>query len=91
MLSYFCLLLFVAFQFENVLTNEKPMRGLRHVMSESEKEKLKDFIEKTVNRTSANLTMPFILEPSTSPSQFLKDETSDSSHQVLSIKHCRMS
>ena len=85
MLLYYCVYLFVflTFRFGTVSSDgETSMRGLRHIMSQTDKEKLKDFIDATVNKTSANLTMPFILEPSTSPSRFLKDETSGSSHQV---------
>jgi hypothetical protein len=94
MLLYYCgyLFVFLTFRFGNVSANgETSMRGLRHIMSQTDKEKLKDFIDATVNNTSANLTMPFILEPSTSPSRFLKDEMSGSSHQVEIISKAALS
>jgi hypothetical protein len=77
----FVFLLIYVLKVSTVESAEKTV-GLRHILSKDDHKKLKEFVDETVNSTSDILSIPSILQPSTTPSKFLKEESTDSTHQV---------
>ncbi len=70
-----------ALKVSTVETEEKTV-GLRHILSKDDHRKLKEFVDEMVNSSSDILSMPYILQPSTTPSKFLQEESTKSVHQV---------
>lgn len=78
----FVFLLIYVLKVSTVESAEKTV-GLRHILSKDDHKKLKEFVDETVNSTSDILSIPAILQPSTTPSKFLKEESTGSTHQVF--------
>ena len=64
------------------VATSKRVVGLRHRMNSTEKDALKSFVNEIVAETSQHLKMPAILEPSTSPAKFLKEQYTNPARQV---------